>query len=103
GVGGDQHRGRRALLDQRGQHVDVRRDEEVVHILGLGDVDLGGTGRLELVDQTGRGAGGAHHDGGGLTQHVGGGDQFGGDLLEGTFGVLNEHKYFSHGFLASLL
>ena len=70
--------------------------EVVVGVVGLGDVDLGRTGSLERVGQPFGGAGLAHHDGGGLAQCACGGDQFGGDLLDRTFSVLDEHKYFSH-------
>ena len=44
------------------------------------------------------GAGLADDDGRRLAQSAGGGDQFGGDLLQRTFSVLDEHKYFSHEF-----
>ena len=86
----------RGGLGQRGQHVHVRRDQVVLGVVGLGDVDLGGAGGLQPVGQRLGGARLAHHDGGGLAQRTGGGDQFGGDLLQRTFGVLDEHEYFSH-------
>ena len=55
--------------------------------------------RLECA---GHGHGVAEHDGGGREHGgEGGGDQLGGDLLDGTFGLLNEHKYFSHYCSAS--
>ena len=98
GAGGQQHARRCGGLDQRGQHVDVRGDQVALGVVGLGDVDLGGAGRLQSVGQRRGGAGGAHHDGGGFAQDAGGGDQFGADLLQRTFGVLDEHKYFSHAF-----
>ncbi len=96
GAGGQQHARRAGRLDQRRQHVDERRDQVVLRVVGLGDVDLGGAGRLQSVDQRRGRARLAHHDGGGLAQHTGGGDQFGADLLQRTFSVLDEHKYFSH-------
>ena len=92
----DQHRRRGRRLDELLQHIDERRDEVALRDVGLGDINLGRTGGLEIVDQRCRGAGRADHDGGRLTQCAGGRDQFGGDLLDCTLGVLNEHKYFSH-------
>ena len=51
GAGGQQHGRRAGGLGQRGQHVDVRGDQVVLRVVGLGDVDLGGAGRLQPVDQ----------------------------------------------------
>ncbi|CQD11945.1 hypothetical protein BN970_02432 [Mycolicibacterium conceptionense] len=96
--GGQDDPGRGGRLGQRGQHVDDGGEQVVLRVVGLGDVDLGRTGGLEAVDQTGGGARLAHHNCGGLTQGTGGGDQLGADLLQCAFGVLNEHKYFSHEF-----
>ena len=96
GAGGEDDRSRRCGLRQRGEHIDVRGDEVVLGVVGFGDVDLRSAGRFEAVDEPVGGAGLAHHDRGGLTQGAGGGDQFGGDLLQRTFSVLHEHQYFSH-------
>ncbi len=96
GVGGQQNGCRTGGFGQRGEHVDGRGDQVVLRGVGLGDVDLGGTGGLQPVDERVGGAGLAHHDGGGLTQNPCRSDQFGGDLLQGTFSVLDEHQYFSH-------
>ena len=101
GVGGNQHAGRGDGLGQRGQHVHVGGHQDVVDVGRLGDVDLGRTGGREIRGQAGGGAGGAHHDGGGLTESPGRGDQLGGDLLQGTVRMLDEHKYFSHCCSAS--
>ena len=102
GAGGQQHTRRGGGLDQRRQHVHDRGDQVVLRVVGLGDVDLGGTGRLQSVDQRLGRARCAHHDSGGLAQDTGGGDQFRADLLQRTFGVLDEHKYFSHAFCSPL-
>jgi 2,3-bisphosphoglycerate-independent phosphoglycerate mutase len=96
GAGGQQHTRGRGGLDQRGQHVHVRSDEVVLRVVGLGDVDLGGASLFQCVGQRRSGARLAHHNGGGLAQLAGRGDQFGGDLLHRAIGVLDEHKYFSH-------
>ena len=74
-------------------------DQVVLGVVGLGDVDLGRAGRLQPVDERLGSARRADHDGGRLAQRAGGGDQFGGDLLQLTFGVLDEHEYFSHAFV----
>jgi hypothetical protein len=97
GGGGHQHRSRAGRLDQLLQHVDERRDQVVLSVGGLGDVDLGRTGGLEVLNQRRGGAGGTDHDGRGLTQRAGCGDELGGDLLHRALGVLDEHEYFSHG------
>ena len=83
-------------LGERRQHVDERGDQVVLGVVRLGDVDLRRAGGLQRVDERIGGARLADHDGGGLAQRAGGGDQFSGDLLQCTFGVLDEHKYFSH-------
>ena len=75
----------------------VRGDQVLLDVVGLGDVDLRRAGRLQRVGQRRGGARRADHDGRRLAQRAGGGDQFGGDLLQRAFGVLDEHKYFSHG------
>ncbi len=104
-VGGGSHQhGRRGRgFSQSRQHVDERGDQVLVDDVGLSDVNLGGTGRLQSVDQRRGGAGGADHNGGRLTQRTGGGDQFGADLLQRAFRVLNEHQYFSHGVYRSFV
>ena len=102
GVGGQQHaRPGRPISTSAASTSTNGVIRYFVDVVGLGDVDLGGAGRLQLVDQRRGGAGRADHDGGRLAQRAGGGDQFGGDLLHRTFGVLDEHKYFSHGLFAS--
>ena len=96
GAGGQQNGCRTGGFGQRGEHVDGRGDQVVLRGVGFGDVDLGGAGRLQSVDQRVGRAGLAHHDGGGLAQNTCRGDQFGGDLLQSAISVLDEHQYFSH-------
>src|SRR6185437_16929531 len=102
GAGGRQNGCRAGGFGQRGEHVDGRSDQVVFRRVGLGDVYLGGTGGLQPVDQRVVRARLAYDDGGGLTENPCGGDQFGGDLLQGTIGVLDEHQYFSHEFVPCL-
>lgn len=96
GVGGQQHGGRRRRLGQRGQHVDIRGDQVVLHVVGFGDVDLGRARGLQPIGEPLGGAGLGHHHGSRLAQGPGGGDEFVGDLLQRTISVLDEHEYFSH-------
>ncbi|GFG89560.1 hypothetical protein MBOU_16020 [Mycobacterium bourgelatii] len=64
GVGRQQHPGRRLRLGQRGEHVDKWGQEVVLDGVGLGDVDLGGTGLLQPGQERLGRAGRADDDGG---------------------------------------
>ncbi|SHV08362.1 Uncharacterised protein [Mycobacteroides abscessus subsp. abscessus] len=84
GGGGDQDARRAGGFGQRSKDVDLRGHQVAVDDIGLGDVDLGGAGLLESVDQRRGGTGGTGNDGGGLAQDAGGGDELGADLLQRT-------------------
>ncbi len=97
GGGGQQHARRGGGLGQRGQHVHVRGDQVVARRRR--------TRRRRSWRRrppSARRSAAAAVPGlptttaDGLAQRAGGGDQFGGDLLQRAIGVLDEHKYFSH-------
>ena len=81
---GDQDAGGAGGLGQAGQQVDLGGHQVIVDDVGLGDVDLGGAGLLETVDQRRGGTCRTGHHGRGLAQNAGGGDEFGAYLLERT-------------------
>ena len=104
GVGRDEDARGRCLLSDRRQDVDLGADQVVGRVVGLGDVDLLGTGGLEVVDDAVGATGCADHDGRRRTECTSGGDQFVGHLLEGALGVLlDQNEYFCHCFAPGCL
>ena len=95
GVARDEHRGRRDLLDERGEDLGLRGDEVARGLRVVDDVDLVravlGQGHLGLL-----GAGADVH-GGGLAEAAGDRQQLGGRLAQAPVGVVDENEYFSHG------
>src|SRR5699024_10159744 len=86
-----------ALGGQANQDVDLRGDQVLAGLIGLGGEDLARTVLVEGLREAVGGTRLADDDGGRGAEGTGGGQQLGGCVLPLAIGVVDEYEDISHG------